>query len=397
MNDQNITCPKCGKDFPLSSTLTSQLNEHIKQEYEMRFEKEKKEFLEKEKLEMWNKAQQKAKEKLEMQLKDLQTENEEREKMLAEFEKRELDLRKEKRLLEENERKMRLEIARQKDEARKEAVLQIRKEVDEELRLKLAEKDKQMEQLTRTIQDLKRQSEQGSMQIQGDAAETDLKLVLQNNFITDEIVDVPTGIRGADLVQTIKSNFGTKMGVILWECKNTKGFNQEWIKKLKDDQIPAKADVCILVTKTLPEGMNSFGLIDDVWVVESSYVIPLTNAIRHQIVQITQLKQSMVGSEKKMEYLYNYLLSSEFKNKIENIIRAFTVLKMDLDVEKRAMQKIWSKREKELERVVSNTSSLYGDLQGATDNQLPKISSLELESGNEEIAITNKDEAVELF
>jgi hypothetical protein len=330
-------------------------------------------------------------------MKDLLAAQKEKEEELQEFQKRELELRRQKRELEDIARKTQIEADRRIDIAKKEMIEQLKKESDEEYRLKLLEKDKQMEQLTKTIQDLKRQSEQGSMQIQGDAAETDLKLLLQTNFPTDTVTDVPTGIKGADLVQTVKTQFGQTSGVLLWECKNTKGFNQEWLKKLKDDQVQAKADICVLVTKTLPENIKHFGNIDGVWVVESTYVLALTNALRIHMISLSKMKQSLVGSGQKMEFLYNYLLSSEFKNKIETIINAFSSLKNDLEAEKRAMNKIWSKREKELERVVTSTSSLYGDLQGATGETLPKIQSLELGDGSEETKSENTDPNVELF
>lgn len=386
MNDQNITCPKCGKEFPLSSTLMNQLNSTIRHDLEVHFEREKKEFIEKEKIEMWAKAQEKAKEKISLEIEDLKKQQVEQDKERKEMLENERALREKNRELQDAARKIQIESERKIDEERKKIYEISKKEIEEEYRLKLAEKDKEKEQMSKTINDLKRQSEQGSMQIQGDTLETDLKHILQITFPQDDIVDVPTGIKGADLIQTVKTNFGSA-GIILWECKNTKGFSQEWIKKLKDDQIPSKADLCILVTRTMPDGSQHFIEKEGIWIVESQYVLALTLALRQHLIQISQLKQSMVGSGQKMEYLYNYLLSSEFKNKIENIIRAFTILKMDLETEKRAMQKIWSKREKELERVVSNTSMLYGDLQGATDNTLPKINELELDSGEQELIL----------
>jgi hypothetical protein len=385
MNDQNITCPKCGKDFPLSSTLVNQLNDTIRHDLEKHFELEKKEFIEKEKKEMWIKAQEKANEKMMLDMEDMKRKQEEQDKERKEMLQKELELRQKNRELEEINRKTHIEAERKIDEERKKIYEESRKESEESAKLKLAEKDKQLEQLNKTIQDLKRQSEQGSMQVQGDALETDLKQLLRMTFPLDDVADVPTGIKGADLIHTIKTNYGNTAGIILWECKNTKGFSQEWIKKLKDDQIPAKADLCILVTKTMPDNSSDFIDKDGVWIVENKHVLSLIHILRMHLMKISSVQQSMAGSDAKMQQLYTYIYSSEFTNKYKTIVRAFDSLKTELDQEKRAMQKIWSRREKEIERLIVNSSSIYGDLEGATGKKLPTIDELELVSGKEEI------------
>lgn len=398
MHDQTIQCPKCGNPIPLSETLTHQITAEIEQEVTHKFNKEKEDFIQKEKAKMWAIAQEKAQEKLQSEMKAKEEEIGEQKKKLEELEKHELDLRREKRLLEEEKRKLNLEVERRIDEMRKKVVDDIVKEKDEENRLKFLEKEKQMEQMRRQIEDLKRKSEQGSMQVQGDALETDLKMILKTNFPLDSINDVPTGITGADLVQVVNATIGAQAGTILWESKNTKEFSNAWINKLKDDGIKAKADVCVLVTKIMPLGMNVFGELKGVFVVEWKYVVALTTILRSNIISLANMKRSLDGSGKKMEYLYQYLISPEFKGKIENIINAFTSLKTELDREKRAMSSIWSRREKEIDRVLNSTSSLYGDLQGATGNALPKIEKLELPEGDEDISLSqDNDDSATLF
>jgi hypothetical protein len=59
-------------------------------------------------------------------------------------------------------------------------------------------------------------------------------------------------------------------------------------------------------------------------------------------------------------------------------------MKQDLEAEKRSLQRSWSKREKELERVIMSTSSLYGDLQGIIGGSLPTIQQLELPNTDED-------------
>lgn len=383
MDEQTLICPTCGARIPLSETLTRQLRVDLQKEYEAQLSREKKDWQDKEKAKLWLIAQQKAKEKIELDLKDRENQLLEQKRHIEELEKKELDLRREKRQLEEERKKIELEVVRRVDAARQETIAALKKNQEEEYRLKLLEKDKQLEMSKRTVDELKRKLEQGSMQIQGEVQEMDLRQTLRFNFPVDLIQDVPTGIRGADLIQTVNNQFGQKTGVILWESKNTKAFSHEWVTKLKDDRGRAQADICVLVSQAIPKEINHFGILDGVWVTEPRYLVPLTHALRAQLIAISTVKQSLVSSDKKMEYLYNYLLSSGFRHKIENIIASFSSLKAELEVEKRAMQRIWSRREKEIERVVANTSSFYGDLQGVIGDSLPQISQLELPEGED--------------
>ncbi|OGK56712.1 hypothetical protein A3J15_02550 [Candidatus Roizmanbacteria bacterium RIFCSPLOWO2_02_FULL_38_10] len=378
MNDQTIKCPGCGLLIPLSETLTKQLHDDIESKLKLDLEKEKQLFFQKEKAKMWEIAQQKAKEKIAVEIQEKDEVLEEQKKRLSDLEKQEIDLRRAKREVEEKHKQMALAVERKIDEIQKQTSDKIRKELEDNSKLKLAEKEKQIDQMRKTIEDLKRKSDQGSMQIQGDALESDLKNLLSQNFPGDLIKDVPTGITGADLVQEINARNGVNTGIILWELKNTKAFSQIWVEKMRDDLAKAKADVAILVTRTLPEDIKIFGEVKGILVVEIAYVLPLVHVVRSNLIAMYKLRKSLDGGNKKMDYLYQYLLSPEFKAKIENIINAFSNLKEELDREKRAMTAIWARREKEIERVISSTAGLYGDLQGATDSALPKIDRLEL-------------------
>jgi len=80
-----------------------------------------------------------------------------------------------------------------------------------------------------------------------------------------------------------------------------------------------------------------------------------------------------------MEALYQYLAGNEFKQKIQGIVEAFGSLQDQLNKERRAMERIWKQREKEIERVIKNTAGLYGDMQGIIGGQIPAIPALELD------------------
>lgn len=426
MSEQNIICPQCSYHIPLNEALSHQIKEKFAKEFEKEMKKQRDEVvaqqkaveeaqaalankeksmsetiqkevdakLQKDKLEMWKKAQEEAekrsKEKYELELKDLQEEKMEKDKQLEEAKKQELELRKKARELEEQKKNMDLELQRRLDEEAKKIEEQTKKQAEEENRLKLMEKDKQMEILKKTIEDLKRQSEQGSMQIQGEVQEADLKQLLQNTFPQDLIEDVPTGVHGADLIQTVKDNFGKNAGIIVWESKNTKTWSQDWIKKMKDDRALVQGDLCILISQALPDGIESFGLIDGVWVVNYAAAIPLATVLRFHLSNLSQAKLSLQGKDEKMEILYTYLTGTQFKNHIDGIVSAFISMQNELEREKRSMKTIWQRRQKEIDRVVNNTTALYGDIKGIFGASLPQVAELEL---LEEAEIEVEDEA----
>lgn len=416
MPDQTIRCPHCHQSIPLSEALTNQLTEHIKADFEkQRIEQEKQltlqketllkekellmekqknqqqevlTLLEAEKKKIWAIAQQKAKESQGKELKDLQTQLEENQKKLFEAEKQELELLKRTRELDERARRQELEMARKLNEERDKLVLEAKKQEAQEQQMKLAEKDKQMEILKKTIEDLRRQSEQGSMQIQGEVAEDSLRELLISSFPLDIITDVPTGINGADLVQKVNGRVGATSATVLWESKNTKAFSELWLSKLKRDQESIKAELAILVTKELPKSVTNFGMINGVWVTTTEFALPLVTTLRLHLTEIEKVKRSLEGRDEKIMLLYNYLTGAEFKNRIENIVLSFVEMQQDLESEKNAFRRMWSKRQKQLERVMVSTSGMYGDLQGIIGGALPVIPHLELDQPEIEVTVS---------
>ncbi len=424
MSEPTLTCPSCSTKIPISKTLSDQVKADLSQEFKAAHEKQQLELekakklleeqekevaarkkdleeevknkLDLEKQKIWKIAQAKAEENQGKAFKDLENTLKEKTQLLEEAEKHELALRKKTRELEEKEKKMELEMVRRIDEERSKIIDATKKNEEEQYALKLKEKDKQLELMQKTIADLKRQAEQGSMQIQGEVQEDGLKEILSNAFPEDKISDVPAGVRGADLVQAINGSLGGKTGTIIWESKNTKVFSDSWLAKLKSDQGIVKADAAILVTQAMPADIPNFGIKNGVWIVSYQFVLPLAAALRLQLIEISKLKQSLVGQDDKMNHLYSYLTGPQFKNRVENIVMAFVSMKQDLDTEKRSLQRIWSKREREIEKVILNTSSLYGDLQGIIGGSLPSIQQLELPEGELEIE-DGQDEPQSLF
>jgi hypothetical protein len=228
--------------------------------------------------------------------------------------------------------------------------------------------------------------EQGSQQTQGGIVELGLEKRLRTLFLYDEILPVPKGVNGADVMQKVQDGFGRECGVILWESKQTKAWSQGWVQKRKDDQRQVREEMAILVSKMLPLEINSFGDIDGIDATNVECIFPVASVLRAQLIQVAATKRSMVGKSEKMEVVWHYLHGTAFKQRVEAILEAFSAMSTTLNKEKKAMTRIWAEREMQIKQVVDNTIGMHGDLQGLAGGSLPTIQSLELPLLEERIA-----------
>jgi len=318
---------------------------------------------------------------LAFELNDLKSQVQETSKKLKIAEEQELELRKRERELTQREQATKLELARTLAEEQNKIWNQATQKIAEEHRFKEAEKDKQLADMRRQIEDLKQKAESGSQQLQGEILEIELENLLRAKFPYDEIAPVPKGIRGADVIQHVNTQWGNFCGSILWESKRTKTWNEAWIQKLKDGQRDTKANFAVLVSTALPNEIKNIGNSGGVWVVDFASVVGIAMVLRTGMIDVARTKSAMVGKSEKMELVYNYLAGQEFRQRIEAIVESFVSMNEDLDAEKRAMEKSWAKRAKQIERVIQSTARLYGDLQGVIGNALPPIAKLELPTG----------------
>ena len=377
MADNNqIRCPHCHKSFEPSEAFQHQLEEKLLVQ-----EREKqKQLLEKIKKETEDKTSQKAKaeyEELINQLKKDSTEEKERnQKLIKQLENLNDEIRLLRRKDEERGLEMKKILAQEEEKIRFEAT----KQASEEQQLKIAEKDKQLQDAVKANEELRRRLQQGSQQTQGEVLELEIEQLLRKEFPADNISEVKKGQRGADVVQGVIDKLGRNCGTILWETKNAK-WSSAWLAKLREDQRQAKADLAILVSEQLPDDITTAAYRNGVWVASRKAILPLAAALRYGLVKINFEKQANVGKNEKMEILYQYITSTEFKHRIEAINEAFGNLQDEIEKEKRWFNIKWSRQEKELRKVLDHTHGMYGDLQGMIGKALPTMKSLELEDG----------------
>ncbi len=387
MNDQ-IKCPHCGKKFPVSEALSRQIEEQLSKKYLDQL-KEKDRNLEEAKRTMWKKAlilaEEKVKEKSTDEVKFLKEQVEEQNKKLDQARKSELDLRKEKIRLEDKEKELELKAQRVIDEERRKIIEETYKKAAAENRFKELEKNKQMDDMRKQIEDLKRKSEQGSQQLQGDVQEVELKNILKREFPFDDVKDVPTGIKGADVLQIVRNNYGKECGMIVWESKRTKIWSDGWIAKLKEDKRQVNADVAVIISQVLPTGVRNFIDKNGVLIGNFEMILALGTLIRNKLLELAMSKASLKGKEGKKEILWDYLRGKEFFQRLEAISDAYTQLQYDIEVEKRWFTRKWSKQEKNIRAVIDNIVGMHGDLQHIVGRDLPEMKGLEsLPSGDKD-------------
>jgi hypothetical protein len=401
-----ITCPNCQMQIEITEVISAQLRASIRGELEGEMnaarqklrqqqeelakqqrelqqqaeavEEQVRSKLGEERRELEQKARQRAKEELGVEIQDRDAELARLRAKTEQADRNELAFRRKKRELEEKLRTADLEVERRLQEEMKKVREQAMRELDEQHRLKLLEKEQQVDGLRRQIEELKRKAEQGSQQAQGEVLEVALEQLLKDLFPTDSIEPVPKGIRGADVVQRVLDESGTDCGLILWESKRTRHWSKEWLPKLRDDLRAVGASRSVIVSERLPDHVQHFGQVNGVWVVSWVCVHPVAVALREGLIAVAKSRRALDGQHSKMELVYNYLTGQEFYNRVSGIVEAFVTMGQDLEEERRAFTTRWNKRGKQLRRVLDSTSGLYGDLQGIIGRSLPEIKGVSL-------------------
>lgn len=411
-NSTTIQCPNCDTSIDVNNILTQQISEDLRKEYESKlkttaeeyskresaFVKEKSDFiLQKEKQEeifasKLSEAKKANEKELQIKIKaQLETEQNEKfaelQKELSEKSLKVIEFSK----LESKFAKLEREKLELKDTLQAEAEKSFNEKiVVERERIQKLEKDKselrekellkQIEDQKKLTEEMKRKQEQGSMQLQGEVLELAIEEYLASHFPLDMIDEIKKGANGADCLQIVNTREHQNCGTIYYESKRTKSFQPAWIEKFKNDIRDKKANIGVLVTEVLPIGMERMGLMEGIWICTFDEFKGLCNVLRQSIIQLNQAVETQENKGDKMEMLYGFLTSNEFRLQIEGIVEGFSQMQSDLIKEKNSMQRIWKQREKQIDKVVNNTINMYGSIRGIAGNAVQPVKLLEIDS-----------------
>jgi hypothetical protein len=404
-NNSTIKCPNCQHEFPIGNALAQEIENDIRNKYLKKYGEEKlkldneKSQLAKEaerlktltenqdqilteklklaKGQLQEEAIKKAASEMQLLMDSLNKELTEKSQKLKESQIKELELMQKEKQVKEREENLKLDLEKQMLERQREIEERVKKMESERSDLKIKELEKKLSDQVELAETMRRKAEQGSMQLQGEVLELALEELLKSAFPFDTIEEVAKGVKGADCVHHVKDNLANSCGKIIYESKRTKAFTQDWIEKLKKDMRAQQADIAVIVTEVLPKEMESFGFKDGVWICRFGDVKPLAFLLRDSLIKIHTALVSQENKGDKMHMLYDYLTGNEFRQNIEAVTEGFLALRRGIISEKVQMEKIWKEREKQLDKVLLNTTQFYGSIKGIAGNAVDDLKMLE--------------------
>jgi hypothetical protein len=411
-----IKCPNCGTSIDVQDILSHQLEEEIKQKYQLQLADEKKKVdLEQEKLSKakeefeQNKKQENElfQERIESKLKDerkaieeklkkklveeqsdqfqaLQKELNEKSEQIKELNRTKAEIEKLKRENAEVKESVEAESQKKLNEILISEKDKIRRAEEEKNELRFKELQKQLEDQRKLTEEMKRKQDQGSMQLQGEVQELAIEEWLSVQFPLDTIEEIKKGARGGDCIQIVNTRSRQNCGKIYYESKRTKDFQSNWIEKFKTDMREKNADIGVLVTEAMPSDLDRMGIKDGIWVCSYEEFKGLCAVLRESIIQLSLVASAQENKGDKMHMLYDFLTSNTFRMQVEAIVEGFSSMKEALESEKRAMQRIWKEREKQIEKVITNTIDMYGSIKGIAGNAIQSVKALELPGAAED-------------
>lgn len=427
MNEQStITCPNCRTEIDVNNLLYNKLRNELEEQFNAERQKENEQLLkrnaelqaDKEAFELKKKRENELfTERLEAKLKEslaekemliksklekenseqfelLQKELTEKSAQVIELNKMKAEVEKLKREHEENKSKQEAEAQSKLFAALSQEREKTKKEEKERTDMIINELQKKYDDQKKLTDEMKRKQEQGSMQLQGEVQELAIEEYLKTNFPFDTIIEVKKGVRGADCLQIVNSRVKENCGSIYYESKRTKDFSKTWIEKFKNDIREQGANVGVFVTDAMPSDMDRMGLKDGVWICSFEEFKGLCFVIREHICELDLALSSQENKGDKMHMLYDYLTSNEFKLQVEGILDGYIQLQKDLESEKRSITGLWKKREKQLQKVLSNTNFMYSSLRGIAGSAIQPIQQLELPKGFDEESEEREEEEV---
>ncbi|MBV9987343.1 MAG: DUF2130 domain-containing protein [Chitinophagaceae bacterium] len=402
MADFIITCPSCSIQFEPGESIREEVEKKLRGQMQDWQKKKDEEFKQKESLlqQQLKLKDQETQTLIETEKKKLQEELQESirksvtkdyenrmqllqqsaadsEEKLKDARKKELEFLKKEQALLNREQELQLNLQRQLMEQREKIREQLQQEEaerfglkEQEFQLRLKEKEKQLEDQKKLVEEMRRKSEQGSTQLQGEVLELLLEELLQASFPFDKIEEVGKGVKGADCIQTVRNQFGNEAGKIIYESKRTKDFSHDWIEKLKSDMRTLGAEIAVIVTQALPKDMERFGEKDGVYICTFAEVKSVALVLRNALLRVHDARKGQENKGDKMLMLYDYLIGAEFNEQWKAIREGFLSMKLSIQRERDAMEKLWKAREKQLEKVLLNAAAIKGSVEGIAGNDV---------------------------
>ncbi|GBL34751.1 golgin subfamily A member 6-like protein 1 [Filimonas sp.] len=408
-----IKCPSCGHKFNLEEVLTEDVEKSIREKYEAQhkevqltlnkrkdeLEKQLQEFEDKKKrenelfAEKLKSALEKASEQKEEEilkrvteanqtkLTFLEQQNHENSMKLKVLNEKELQVMNLTKLLQDQKEQEEMNLLKQKAQLeidlKKVIEEKVKEQEQEKFSFKIKELESKLSQQSKLIDEQKRKMEQGSMEQQGEIQENIIKERLISLFPFDEVSDVPKGKKGADFIHVIRNMQGEMCGQIIYESKNTKNWSNDWVEKLEHDVREQKSDMGVIISQVLPKDVKSIGKHRSIWICGIHEFEGVAAMLREAVLKIHESKISQENKGDKMVRLYDYLNSNEFKQKWDAILSGFKNMKDSIDKQRKFYNNTLAEQEQIANGILINANNFLGSIKGIAGASMDEMKLLE--------------------
>ncbi len=325
-----ITCPNCNHTFNTGELLSKQIEEELQQKIA-----QEKSNSEKEVAKIQQKYEQGC-EKVKAQEQAIEQQIKQGTEQILQKERTQMQVQ-----IQQEQARLQAQNAAQLQAQREEIEKIIETKTRDAYELKIKEQKVQMERLEKALQEANRVAQPTiSQQLQGEVQELAIEEYLRNKFPLDSIQEVPKGQRGSDCLHIVRDDRGQDCGVICYESKRAKNFNEEWVEKLTQNKRESGAHLAVLVSANLPSSIERMGLYKGVYICTFQEFKGLCGILREMILNLARVQKSQEDRGGKIDKLYNYLVSPEFAKEVENAIAIFSAMQNSVNEEKRLQKTI---------------------------------------------------------
>lgn len=362
--DQMVTCPACGQQFPLTDALAEELASHVLAGKEPALRDQ----IVKDVQAQYAHDLQDMQEKLREREQALKQDSE----VIKKLRDDEVRLRQDRRKLEDDRDALQAEKERMRDEIRRQERQEAEHKTQARYETQMREKDDahateireledKLKRVNSQLDEARRKSATGSRQEEGFTRQDLFAEELRRRFPADEITVNPRGMAGADVTQVVRVS-GHDCGVILWECKRAANWSGTWIGKLADDVAKASANLGVIVSEELPVGMDSSGFVDGIWVTGYQHAPTLAAGLREAVTIAWRHTLANAGRDDAAAKVYDYITTGGFADRYAAAERALDAQLETLRKEKRYYSQSWAQREQQIEKTRLNLVGIVADL-----------------------------------
>ena len=353
-----VTCPECGEEIPvgeglrshiekeLHGELSQSIREDLEAEYEKRLVKETEEEADQ------RQVLEKKVSKQRDELKGLREDKVELEDLKAEQEIK----------IKEAEAKAIRQAKRELNQEYEDKVSSRIKEARGDDEIKITKLELQLERQNATIKDLQEQGTTGHGELEGEALELAAEDTLRDMFPLDSIKDVAKGAFGADIEHMVMSPTATMAGKILWECKKHKNWNDDWVPKIRQDASDASADIPVIVSTVMPDGVDTFTQIEEVWICRYHELPLVATLLRHALLVASRERKRDQNLMTIQERVADYISGPKFARVMRSVIEAFNALDNSIKREENYMKTNRKKNRLLLQSVIDAVTSMAAEI-----------------------------------